>query len=281
MMTRSLAENYPYSRLYKAAIRGARKEWIEIVDLLELGDFEPETALRMVIRLLLNRSNTFTKSADATLSVISQVISTMPTAERVVSFFSTYIQNATYSARVLEVVMHSLYQALEDRQFLEGDLKPLSQMRSANKKHGNVADVELTVAGTKFEILEAWDAKYGKPYLRDELEELNEKLREHSETNIVGFVVDSEPNLTQDIVARIEELQSIHDVEIYLLSFSNWSKQTLSHAGVEQDKTALDWLVAFAESICQRRRDRAPIDEPSDEWVQSLMIIATEFFGLD
>ncbi|MCP4415205.1 MAG: hypothetical protein GY805_01190 [Chloroflexi bacterium] len=280
MMTRSLAENYPYSRLYKAAIRGARNEWIEIVDLLETGELEPANALRMVIRLLLNRSNSFAKSADATLAIISQVVSTEPSVKQVVDFFSTYIGNATYSARLLEVAMHSLYQALEDRQFLEGDLKQLSQMRSANKKHGNVADVELTIPGTQFEILEAWDAKYGKPYLRDELEELNEKLREHSETNVAGFVIDKEPHLTVDIVARIEELQSIHDVDIFLLSFNDWAEQTLSQAGVEQDKTALEWLSAFTESICQRRRDRAPIDEPSDEWVQSLRAIANEFFGI-
>lgn len=31
MMTRSLAENYPYSQLYKAAIRGAKDEWVKIV----------------------------------------------------------------------------------------------------------------------------------------------------------------------------------------------------------------------------------------------------------
>ena len=37
MMTRSLAENYPYSKLYKAAIRGNRDEWLEIIDLLEMG----------------------------------------------------------------------------------------------------------------------------------------------------------------------------------------------------------------------------------------------------
>ena len=32
MMTRTLAENYPYTKVYKAAMRGARAEWIAIVD---------------------------------------------------------------------------------------------------------------------------------------------------------------------------------------------------------------------------------------------------------
>lgn len=32
MMTRSLAENYPYSSVYKANIRGAKTEWVQIVE---------------------------------------------------------------------------------------------------------------------------------------------------------------------------------------------------------------------------------------------------------
>lgn len=32
MMTRTFAENYPYSSLYKARIRGARSEWLDIVE---------------------------------------------------------------------------------------------------------------------------------------------------------------------------------------------------------------------------------------------------------
>ena len=68
--------------------------------------------------------------------------------------------------------MHSLFQVLEDQGSFEGGfLKPLSQMRSANKKHGNVGDIEIT-AGKRngLHIVESWDAKYGKAYLRDEIE---------------------------------------------------------------------------------------------------------------
>jgi hypothetical protein len=36
-------------------------------------------------------------------------------------------------------------------------LKPLSQMRSANKKHGNIGDIEILEAR---QIIESWDAKY-------------------------------------------------------------------------------------------------------------------------
>jgi len=34
MMTRTLAENYPYSQVYKAAIRGAKKEWLQKLHLV-------------------------------------------------------------------------------------------------------------------------------------------------------------------------------------------------------------------------------------------------------
>jgi len=153
-------------------------------------------------------------------------------------------------------------------------------MRSANKKHGNVADIEVTVPGSQLEIIEAWDAKYGKPYLRDELEELNEKLRDHLETKVAGFVVDKTPHLSNEITVRVTEIESIHDLEIYIMSFDDWAQQMLGQAGDDMDELALQWLLAFAESLCQRRRDRAPIDEPADTWVRKLNAHAINFFNL-
>ncbi len=281
MMTRSLAENYPYSRLYKAAIRGARQEWLEIVDLLETGELNAEGALRHMIRFLLNRSSTFESLANASLKTVDKIINLHPTSNQIVEFVSMFIDNADYSARLLEVAMHSLFQALEDQLLLEGDLKRLSQMRSANKKHGNVADIEITIPGSQLEIIEAWDAKYGKPYLRDELEELNEKLRDHIETQVAGFVVDKSPNITDDISNRMSEIEAIHNVEIYIMSFNDWAQQLLEQAGDDINELALQWLIGFAESLCQRRRERAPIDEPADAWVRKLDVHAISFFGLN
>lgn len=270
MMTRSLAENYPYSRLYKAAIRGAREEWIAIVDLLETGELNAESALRQMITLLLNKSASFDAIANMTLDSVGKLIANAPSADQIIPFIATYIDQANYSARLLEVAMHSLFQTLEDWALLEGELKALSQMRSANKKHGNVADIEVTLHGSSFEIIEAWDAKYGKPYLRDELEELNEKLRDHSETLVAGFVVDKEPQLVPEITERRDEIAAIHNVEIYLLSFETWARQQLTQAGDQIDALARDWLLAFVETLCQKRRQRAPIDEPADLWVRQL-----------
>lgn len=51
-MTRSLAENYPYSKLYKAEMRGPFKEWVEIVDEIELGSMPGKSGLCYLLTLL-------------------------------------------------------------------------------------------------------------------------------------------------------------------------------------------------------------------------------------
>jgi hypothetical protein len=273
MMTRSLAENYPYSKLYKAAIRGARTEWLEIVDLLEEGRLDPNLALRHLIALLFNKSERFQSLAEETLKVIKTIINKRPPIEIVVNFIRQFIDTSDYSARLLEIAMHSLFQVLEDNMLLDGNLKPLSQMRSANKKHGNIGDIEVTIGAGTLEILEVWDAKYGKPYLRDELEELNEKLNDHLETKLVGFVVDQSPQLKHEILERVQEIEEIHDVEIKILSFADWINIQLAQSD-DKHTLALEWLLALSETLCQKRRDRAPIDEPADAWVAELWMQA-------
>jgi hypothetical protein len=273
MMTRLLAENYPYSKLYKAAIRGARTEWLEIVDLLEEGRLDPNLALRHLIALLFNKSERFQSLAEETLKVIKTIINKRPPIEIVVNFIRQFIDTSDYSARLLEIAMHSLFQVLEDNMLLDGNLKPLSQMRSANKKHGNIGDIEVTIGAGTLEILEVWDAKYGKPYLRDELEELNEKLNDHLETKLVGFVVDQSPQLKHEILERVQEIEEIHDVEIKILSFADWINIQLAQSD-DKHTLALEWLLALSETLCQKRRDRAPIDEPADAWVAELWMQA-------
>lgn len=72
MMTRSLAENYPYSQLYKAEMRGPFDTWISIVDFLE----EPrdntkniaEASLSFLMSLLINKSKNFEELADKAIA---------------------------------------------------------------------------------------------------------------------------------------------------------------------------------------------------------------------
>ena len=59
MMTRSLAENYPYTSLYKAKLRGARREWLSLVDDLESGEVVPKAVALTLLRKLQERSQAF------------------------------------------------------------------------------------------------------------------------------------------------------------------------------------------------------------------------------
>lgn len=139
------------------------------------------------------------------------------------------------------------------------------------QKHGNVGDIELTEDNV---IFEAWDAKYGKPYLRDELEELRDKLLTHPDVRVAGFVVDSSVDMRRDIVNRKNELQIETGTEIYLLSFDEWVDYEVANLSQDQ-KNALgyNWIVALVESFAQRRLELAPIDEPCDAWINDLIRI--------
>jgi hypothetical protein len=102
---------------------------------------------------------------------------------------------AAYPSRIMEIAMHSLMQAIyEGNIFPDRVLKPLSQMRSANKKHGNIGDVEILQSK---EIIESWDSKFGKTYLREELEELVDKLEAHSSVEIVGFIIGAHTHIIE------------------------------------------------------------------------------------
>jgi hypothetical protein len=271
MMTRSLAENYPYSKLYKAAIRGARQEWLEITDAVEREELDSLNALKQLLIFLNNKSEAFLQLTAKTMETLQAFLKQKPSFKDCYSTITKFIESSTYSARMFEVAMHSLFQVLEQEKCLSGFLKPLSQMRSANKKHGNIGDIELTLTQGNMDIMESWDAKYGKAYLRDELEELNDKLKSHPQTTIAGFVTDQKPNLKPEIIKRMEELQLIHETEILVMEFSDWVNFEIKKYGLNPDKVGALWMIAIAESICQLRREIAPIDEPTTEWVESFI----------
>jgi len=145
MMTRSLAENYPYSMVYKANIRGARSEWLNLVEATEKGELAAESALQYLLSQLLNQADNFRRLASLVIEKLSLFLeATVINQKIVVSLILSHINQSDYAARLMEISMHSLMQAMQDYQvFPNSVLKPLSQMRSANKKHGNVGDIEL------------------------------------------------------------------------------------------------------------------------------------------
>ena len=274
MMTRSLAENYPYSPVYKANIRGARLEWIGIVEGIETNEIIPEPALHYLLSQLLNRANAFKDLAFQTIEALHNLLdkAELITEGSIAKLIYRHINESDYAARIMEIAMHSLMQAMQDCQFLPyGSLKPLSQMRSANKKHGNVGDIEILEAR---QIIEAWDAKYGKAYLRDELEELAEKLEAHPTVVMAGFVTSVESERREELMLRCQEIEDLFGISLEILTFREWIKKqftrTLVEGIVTEQELAEAWITAYTESLAQRRRDMAPIDEPCHQWLTTL-----------
>jgi len=274
MMTRSLAENYPYSKLYKAALRGGKSEWLEIVEDLESGELEPLAGLKHLIVLLINRSNNFIQLSNDCISKTDIYLETNPSPEAIFSLINDFIDNSEYSARAFEIAIHAAYQAVDEKGYVEGFLKPISQMRSANKKHGNIGDIEILETMEGMLINEAWDAKYGKPNLREELEELSEKLQHHPECRVAGFITNSSPTQSDEIQRRIDELEEMYDCSIKIWSFADWFEKEIKEF-LEDDYNDFGplWLRALVESLCQHRRDKAPIDEPCEHWIKSLLVV--------
>ena len=267
-MTRSLAENYPYSKLYKADMRGPFDQWIEIVDALEDGSMPATLGLCYITAQMKNRSDAFNAMADQAIDLANRYRHL--TFDGVKNFITSFVNETEYSARAFEVVIHGFMQAMHESHLLgDLDLVPMSQMRSENKKHGNIGDVELREGRV---IVEAWDAKYGKPYLRDELEELRDKILTSPGVKVAGFIVDSTVDRRKDIVRRAEEIEAETGVSILLLSFSEWLEYQTKHISKTQlDEIGKRWLIAVVESFAQRRLEIAPIDEPCEAWVQDLI----------
>ena len=269
-MTRSLAENYPYSKLYKAEMRGPFNEWINIIDALEDSSMPADSGLCYLLALLKNRSDSFQDKANQAVMLVAEHKG--DTFEHIEEMLTRFFNETGYSARAFEVVMHGFMQALQELHLL-GDyqLVPMSQMRSANKKHGNIGDIELIDGRV---IVESWDAKYGKPYLRDELEELDDKILAYPGVKIAGFVVDRNPDRRSEIINRAEEITSISGIDIKILSFEEWIKwQTGRLLSSQLNTVGYNWLLAVVESFGQKRTDIAPIDEPCEAWINDLIAI--------
>lgn len=268
MMTRSLAENYPYSAVYKANLRGAKNRWIELVEEIESNNIDPLHGLRLLIALLINRADSFKKLSKKILQKLKRMQGEKKKdLKETFNIIKKHIDTSDYSARLLEIAMHSFMQVFYTEQTLgELDLKRLSQMRSANKKHGNIGDIELVRGG---DIVESWDAKYGKTYLRDELEELSEKIDHHTFLSQAGFVTSDVPIKKKELLERQQDIENISGVKIVICDFESWLDIQIKQYGLIENLGNL-WLEAYTESLAQERRNIAPIDEPCFEWLKLL-----------
>ena len=257
-----------------------KSEWVKVVEALESGVLPPLPALQYVLSKLLNLADDFQRLANQTLALVqnwTQERAVPLSSQQVLALLKHHMDTSDYGARLLEISMHALMQALAQLDLLGGaSLVPLSQMRSANKKHGNIADIETHFG---FEIREAWDAKYGKAYLRDELEELGDKLEQHAAVTLAGFVSSVVPERLEELEARWLDLEALSGVSIQILTFEDWIPQKVAQAvstgRVTEAEVAAEWLTAYAESLSQRRPQLAPIDEPCYRWLESLRDLLT------
>ncbi len=279
MMTRSLAENYPYSTVYKAKIRGARSEWINLVEAIETDEVDVDVALRYLLSQLLNQADNFRRLASQIVEKLNLFFEATVTDQAIaLNLIWRHINQSDYAARLMEIAMHSLMQAMQDYQIFPNSLlQPLSQMRSANKKHGNIGDIELL---EDRQIVEAWDAKYGKSYLRDEIEELSEKLEVHPAVKRAGFVTSREAERLDELEPRCEEIEDIYGISLEILTFDEWVaeqfERALADETVTEQELATGWITAYTESLAQQRREIAPIDEPCYQWLLTLNKILIE-----
>jgi hypothetical protein len=270
MMTRSLAENYPYTLLYKANLRGARPEWLSLVEELEGGESTPIEILKYLLSKLISTASEFEGTVNTVMNLVYSKVNRFIDKSSIIEFMKNHAEESDYAARLFEISMHSLMQsAVETGAFGDLQVKPLSQMRSANKKHGNIGDIELLENDL---IIEAWDAKYGKGYLREEVEEAFEKIQNHDCVRIVGFVTTVDIERPAEILKRINDIQELCSVEIEIIRFDDWVDRIYERVSDMSTEMQLSqaWLTTYCEYLCQRRRDNAPIDEPCFQWVNYL-----------
>lgn len=113
MMTRSLAENYPYSSVYKANMRGARSQWLNIVEAVEEDKIVPELALLYLLSQLFNQADNFRELAvQITDKLLSYLETTIINKEIAFNIILQHMNNSAYAARLMEIAMHSLMQAM-------------------------------------------------------------------------------------------------------------------------------------------------------------------------
>jgi hypothetical protein len=144
-------------------------------------------------------------------------------------------------------------------------------MRSANKKHKNIGDIEIALSDSGGPIIEAWDAKFGKADLREEVEELSEKLEIHPDCLVAGFITNQAPSINSDLSDRMIDIGQSTGCEISILSFEDWHAEIIEYlTDAENNAFHARWLVIIVECLAQERRDIAPIDEPCEGWLQEL-----------
>jgi hypothetical protein len=278
MMTRSLAENYPYSQVYKASLRGPRDAWGKLVEAIERSDstLAPEPALRYLLLTLVNRGSYAQEINQDLLDAVEDLRNTGTSTEQVFDVIQRHIRQSPHSDRVLKIALHTLYQVLDENDQLSGvshtggKLQPVefTPLPDANID-SHQPSVTVTHPSDDSHIHTAWDVNTGRLDMAAKLDQLENLLDAHPEIQRLGVIVENGPNVDPSIDDRLTAIEDEHNVEIRITTFEDlcteWLEDLLS-AGVDYSQ----WLVAYAETLTHRRRDRAPLSEPTREWVEIL-----------
>ena len=123
------------------------------------------------------------------------------------------------------------------------------------------------------DIKVAIDAKFGKKYLREEIEEIFEKFAHHHAIQDVIFLTDEPALINAEIIERISEIEEMTGVLIEIIDLDSWLKtliDELIEAGIPVADFNQNWLRHYCEYFGQRDRMMAPIDEPCEAWIDEL-----------
>ena len=108
--------------------------------------------------------------------------------------------------------------------------------------------------------------------MRDELEELRDKILTSPGVQTAGFIVDGTVDRRKDVTLRAKEIEDETGVNISLCSFDEWIMlQTKGFTEEDIYEIGSHWMMAVVESFAQRKTEIAPIDEPCDGWVSDLI----------
>ncbi|MFY4812579.1 hypothetical protein ACOJIV_07665 [Haloarcula sp. AONF1] len=109
----------------------------------------------------------------------------------------------------------------------------------------------------------------GRLDIAAKLDQLKNLLQAHPEIHRLGVIVENWPGIDPSIDDQLTMIEEQHNVEIRITTFEDlcteWLEDLLS-AGADYS----EWLVAYAETLTYRRRDRTPLNEPTREWVKIL-----------
>ncbi|NEP84390.1 MAG: hypothetical protein F6K17_07110 [Okeania sp. SIO3C4] len=94
---------------------------------------------------------------------------------------------------------------------------------------------------------------------------------------MAGFVTSVKLQRQSELISRCQELEEEFGISLEIITFTDWIKnkfnQAIKEGFMTEEKLASAWLIAYTESLAQKRRNIAPIDEPCQQWLTTLKAI--------